>query len=109
MAALPVRAQEVDRLPAVGSPRHDRASTPGGEGGEFSKITKGPIPVSGIFLVSGLIEDALTAFAFGWGCRVEGGLFWMGVTKVSDIFVTGGLRSRSRASQTVRVSGLRRA
>jgi hypothetical protein len=34
MAALPVRAQEVDRLPAVGSPRHDRASTPGGEGGE---------------------------------------------------------------------------
>jgi putative tryptophan/tyrosine transport system substrate-binding protein len=39
MAALPVRAQEVDRLPAVGSPRHDRASTPGGEGGEFSKMT----------------------------------------------------------------------
>jgi hypothetical protein len=32
MAALPVRAQEVDRLPAVGSPRHDRASTPPVEG-----------------------------------------------------------------------------
>jgi len=41
--------------------------TPGGDVGEFSTITKGPIPVSGYFLVSGLIEDALTAFAFGWG------------------------------------------
>ena len=66
--------------------------------GEFSKMAKGPIPVSGYFLVSGLVEDALSAFAFPlgtWGGRrVEGGLFWMGVT---DIFVTGDYERRTRS------------
>jgi hypothetical protein len=59
-------------------------------------------------LVSGLFEDALTAFAFGWawsGRRVESGLFWMGVTKVSDIFVTGDNEHRTR-SMVLRIERL---
>jgi hypothetical protein len=48
---------------------------PGGEGGEFSEVIQGPIPVSGNFFGFRIIEDVPTAFAFGWRCRVEGGLF----------------------------------